>query len=32
MGKMADLTVVHLTVIDTLHEEVKPLKVIAKNF
>ena len=30
-GKTADLTVVQKTVIDTLHKEGKPLKVIAKD-
>lgn len=31
MGKTADLTVVQKTVIDTLHKEGKPQKVIAKE-
>ena len=31
MGKTADLTVVQNTLIDTLHEEGKPQKVIAKE-
>ena len=31
MGKTADLTVVQKTIIDTLHKEGKPQKVIAKE-
>ena len=31
MGKIADLTVVQKTLIDTLHEEGKPQKVIAER-
>ncbi len=31
MGKTADLTVVHMTIIDTLHKEGKPKTFIAKE-